>query len=246
MKPTALIFLLSLSLLSSLSNAQAAGKKTAPNAANSEDAQDADVSRVKQKYWARGDESEMGVVQSRLYTKEHKLELGFFGGVISTDPFLSVHNYGATLAYHVSEYFAVDLLAWKTTVTGSSALSTLQSTLGVGANTNEPRYFYGGEIQASLLYGKLSFVGSSIIYYDLHFLGGAGLTNTETGTYLTPIVGLGQQVYLSQVVSIKVDYRLTPYYENINEKVIVAKLGQQVDQRWNYSDVITLGVSFLF
>src|SRR5262245_10788021 len=48
------------------------------------------VENIKQKYWARGDESELGVVQNRLYSKANKLELSLLGGILSTDPFLSV------------------------------------------------------------------------------------------------------------------------------------------------------------
>ena len=34
-------------------------------------------------------------------------------------------------------------------------------------------------------HGKLSLIGKSIIYYDLHLLGGVGQTSTEAGTYRT-------------------------------------------------------------
>src|SRR4051812_5711745 len=70
------------------------------------------VESIKEKYWARGDESELGVVQNRLYSKEHKFEFGVFGGSVSTDPFLSVHALGASMAYHFTEYFAAQIEGW--------------------------------------------------------------------------------------------------------------------------------------
>src|SRR4051812_6211150 len=47
------------------------------------------VESIKQKYWARGEESELGVVQNRLYSKEHKVEIAGFYGFLGSDPFLN-------------------------------------------------------------------------------------------------------------------------------------------------------------
>src|SRR5476649_915658 len=60
------------------------------------EAEHVNVENIKSKYWARGDESELGVVQNRLYSKEHKIEVGVFGGVVATDPFLQVNSVGGS------------------------------------------------------------------------------------------------------------------------------------------------------
>jgi hypothetical protein len=59
-------------------------------------------------------------------------------------------------------------------------------------------------------------------------------------------VGLGQQFYINQIVSLSVDYRLQGYNETLIEKVITPKLGQTLGTRMNWSNTITLGVNFLF
>lgn len=209
-----------------------------------------DVDKIKEKYWARGDESELGVVQNRVYSKEHKLEVGTFVGLLSSDPFLDVTNVGASIGYHLSETFSGHLLGWKSLVSPSSALKLLQEPVGTGglgttANTNKPKFFLGAEGQASVLYGKLSVLGKAIIYYDFHFNGGLGMTGTESGSYLTPFIGLGQKVYLSKNIALSVDYRIMRYNENIVEKILPTKIGQVVGQRDNWSHSVNLGVSFL-
>lgn len=205
-----------------------------------------EVDAIKEKYWNRGDESELGVVQNRLYTKSRKIELGALFGLVSTDPFLSVQSVGGSVGFHLSEYLGLRLLGWKTRVSPSNALLTFQATRGATTNTNEPKAFLGAELAGSIIYGKLSFVGKKIIYYDLHLLGGGGVTETESGSYVTPLIGIGQQIYLSKSLSFVADYRLMGYRENILEKVIPTKLGQVVDERVNWNNTLTLGISMLF
>src|SRR6185369_15382523 len=66
--------------------------------------EEVDVTKVTEKYWAQGKDSELGVVQNRKYSNEHRIELDLIGGTVSTDPFLSVHHFGGTLGYHFTQY----------------------------------------------------------------------------------------------------------------------------------------------
>ena len=108
----------------------------------------------------------------------------------------------------------------------------------------------GTEGAASLIYGKLSLVGKSILYYDMHLLGGMGATSTESGTYFTPHIGIGQQVFLNKNMSIKLDYRLMEYTELLLDKISVGPnagkpiLGNPYRVNWTHS--IVIGVDFLF
>jgi outer membrane beta-barrel protein len=224
--------------------------EAAPSAADakaasaSDESEKVNVENIKEKYWARGDESELGVVQNRLYSKQQKWELGVFGGFLTSDPFLAVKSAGASVGFHFSEVWGLHVMGWKAFSSPSSALDALREG-GKEANTNPPGWYAGSEVSASILYGKLSLLGKKIIYYDLHLLGGAGVTNTESGTYLTPSLGLGQQIYINKFTSLKLDYRLMYYNETIHEKYITAKLGQEAGQRANWTNSITLGISFL-
>ncbi|OFZ01459.1 MAG: hypothetical protein A2Z97_08195 [Bdellovibrionales bacterium GWB1_52_6] len=204
-----------------------------------------DVEAIKKKYWARGDESELGVVQNRLYTKTNKVAFSLLGGLVSADPFLDVKALGGSLGYHLNEYFGIYLMGWKASAASSSALETFERVSRVTANTNKPQWYLGSELAASLVYGKLSLLGRKIIYYDLHFLAGLGATRTESGTSLTPSFGIGQAIWLTHQLALRIDYRLMPYREDIVEKVRPSLMGQIVDSRTNWSNVVTLGATFL-
>ncbi|MGK5089512.1 outer membrane beta-barrel domain-containing protein [Bdellovibrionota bacterium FG-2] len=204
------------------------------------------VDRIRKKYWTSGNSTEMNVVQDRLYSKEQKIEIGGFASAVASDPFLSMGTVGGSIGYHFSEYLSAHFLAMRYLVSPSSALITFQETRGATTNTNDPASFFGTEASASILYGKLSLIGKAIIYYDLHLLAGAGSTSTQTGAYFTPLAGIGQQIHLSRFFSLKVDYRLMPFHEQIVEKVIPTKLGQVVGERWNWTNSISVGVAIMF
>lgn len=231
---------------SSKSSSQTSVQSSDPSAGQSSgdsSGDDMDVSKLKQRYWQQTNSSDVDVVQNRTYKKAGHVEISAFGGFVFNDPFLSIHNYGATLGYHLNEYYSIHAVAWKYGVANSSAYNTLLSTQSVAANTNPPNSFVGGELHGSFLYGKLSFIGESIIHYDLHFIGGAGITNTQNGSYITPDVGIGQQMFLGERVSFNVDFRMTPYHEDIVSSDPTNNPGQVVDSRENWSDTITLGFS---
>lgn len=212
---------------------------------NAQAGEKVNVDSIREKYWARGNESELGVVQNRLYSKERKFEFGTFVGLLSSDPFLSVRSTGLSLGYHFSEYLSVHAFGWKAQWSPSTALQTFQEIMGATTNFNAPLAFYGAEGSASLLYGKLSLVGQAIIYYDMHVSAGAGITSTESGSNFTPHFGLGQQIYLSQVASLRLDYRVMHYRERIIEKVVDALRGTERGTRTNWTHSISLGITFL-
>jgi len=228
----------------------AAKPKTAQKSALEEKsttgAERVEVDAIKEKYWARGDESELGVVQNRQYSKQHKLELSLFVGTLTTDPFLTVKDAGFSLGFHFNEYFSLHALAWKDFVSPSTALQTFQDTIHATTNYNSPKSYYGTEASASVIYGKLSVLGKAIIYYDLHLLAGVGMTGTDSGNDLTLSAGVGQQIFLTKYTSLRIDYRAMRYNETIIERVITSKLGQSDGDRTNWTHSITLGISFLF
>jgi len=209
------------------------------------EAEAVDVDAIKKKYWATGDESQLGVVQNRLYSKSHKFQLGLAGGVAFSDPFLSLRTLGGSVGYSFTETWSVSVYGWKTFASPSSALAALRAS-GKEANTVLPSSFYGVDAVASVLYGKLSLVGRRIIYYDLFVTAGAGLTNTENGAEQTASLGLGQRFYVTQNFSLRADYHLQYYSETVKEKVITTSLGQVKGTRANFTHSLQVGVDVLF
>jgi outer membrane beta-barrel protein len=221
------------------------------------------VENIKEKYWARGDESELGVVQNRLYSKSHRIELGVTGGFNSTDALLSVREVGFTLGYHVNEYISFHLMYMRyftSSSLDSAGTQVLAQQDSPALNSNKPQDYFGGEVRWSLLYGKLSLLGKAIIYYDLHLDGGLGDTlynaptpanatlgiasNSNSGSSFSESVGIGQQFYLNHHFTFNVDYRMIHYEETLLQTVIPQDYGQAIGSRANFSHVISLGFSY--
>ncbi|OFZ55341.1 MAG: hypothetical protein A2428_12890 [Bdellovibrionales bacterium RIFOXYC1_FULL_54_43] len=199
------------------------------------------VKELREKYWERGDTGDVRVIQNRLYKKALRFELGAFAGKMSSDPFLSISQVGGSFAFHFSEYVGLGVLAWKSSTKPSSALTFLEETTHKSAVTNPPQSFFGGELQLSPIYGKLSLFGLAIIHYDVHFLGGAGRMSTNSGQYIAPTVGIGQELYLGKYGAFRLDYRYLWYTETISAAGDPVALSRSAS-----GDVVTLGFSLLF
>ncbi len=229
---------------------QAAGANSAASSAPSSGGQKLNVEGLRQKYWAKGEDPELRVVQNRLYSKAGKLSLGVFGALVNGDPFLSIQALGGSLDYYFNEYFGIGVVGWKAYTTGSAALTQLQSIQqssggNANANTNFVKAFYGADVKASLIYGKLSLVGKAIIYYDLYLTGGAGSISTESGNYIGPTFGIGQQIYLSQHFALNFAYTGFVYSEYLPDKIDGTPSVLSSSTRSNFTSIITGGINIL-
>ena len=210
-----------------------------------ENTEEVEVKKLREQYWSQGKDAEVGVVQNRLYSKKRKFEFSLQAGTLNGDPFLSTTSLGGSLGYYFSEYISAHAVAYKAFSNGSSALDTLINTMGQTANYNKPLSYAGGEARASLLYGKLSLYGAVILYLDAYINLGAGAMSTESGKNLAFTAGIGQQIHISQLFSLNLDYRYTRYSEDILGKTLT-NYGQFIQRRSNNSSLVTLGVSIYF
>lgn len=230
-------------LMSSAAVVKAQDAATAPSEAESEVLE---VEKVKEKYWAQGEESQLGVVQNRTYSKAGKIQIGLLGGRSSDDPFLSTMAYGLNLGYNFSEFWGASLVGLGYSVKGSNALETLQAG-GKEANTVAPKSYFGAEATGSFLYGKLSLLGASIIYYDMHATGGAGVTKTENDAAAPTVsLGLGQRFYITKSFSLRMDYRFQTFQATVKEKEIKARLGEEIGKLRHYNHVIAMELGWMF
>lgn len=205
-------------------------------------AEKVDLKKIQSDYWGSKDGTEIEVVQKRKYSKTNRLETVLFGGLVATDPFLNVKNYGAAINYHFSEAFGFGLLYWNDLSSSSEALKTFEQKNGFTVNTNQPKSFMGADISYSPLYGKLSLLNKSIIYFDIHLHLGGGSRNTESGRNIAYFAGIGEQLYLSQWLSFRLDFYLMRFKENLIEKVTSDK-GKVIGSRNELSSVTVAGLS---
>ncbi len=201
-----------------------------------------DPQKLTRAYLSQGDSADVQVVQQRLYSKSGRLEIGIFGGNVGGDPFLSERILGAHLGFHFNETFSLSVLGWKDSVNPSSAADSFEKANGFVVNTNIPKSFLGAELGITPIYGKLSLFNRMILHFDTHFVGGVGTRSSESGTSIAPFLGIGQQLFLNRYLSLRIDYRLLYFKEDIPEKANSA-LGPTADTRRAFAGAFTLGFS---
>ncbi len=205
-----------------------------------------DIDKLRNKYWAQGKDGDLAIIQNRQYSKAHRLELSLIGGFVSTDPFLSVRALGGSLSYYIKETWAIEAVGWKSFVSNSSANDSLQQVLGANVLLNRPQWFAGLGVWYIPIYGKLSLFENAILHFDLGLTAGVGFTGTDSGTDFTPYLGIGQRLYLTKSLSLKFEYKIMRYNEQVPKNVNPGSGISGTADRTNLSEAILLGVGFLF
>lgn len=169
-----------------------------------------DVQSMKRRYWTVGNEDLMDVVQNRLYTKKGRMETALRYGFWSDDPFQTQKTTALSLGYHVNEFISVHGFYGAISASDSAAYAQAGAATGnlVFPDKNPGKSVMGAEARGSLVYGKLSLLGKSILYYDLNVALGLSQHAATVGSSMGYFVGLGQQFYLNRTVFFTVDYRL--------------------------------------
>lgn len=173
-----------------------------------------DVQSMKRRYWTVGNEDLMDVVQNRLYTKKGRMETVLRYGFWSDDPFVDQKTIALSVGYHVNEFFSVHGFYGSISSSNSGAFSQAQAALRQAGTSlldpvvNPGKSVMGAEARGSLIYGKLSILGKSIVYYDLNVALGLSQHAAKVGSSIGYFAGFGQQFYLNRTVFVTVDYRL--------------------------------------
>lgn len=204
-----------------------------------------DLSKVSRRAWVKNPNAEIDVVQNRRYTNAQRVELGAFAGFIGGDPFLSVKTFGGSLGYHFNSFYSFHVVGWKYSASPSSAAESFFAANQASAAVNEPKTFYGAQINGNFIYGKLSVIGKVIIYLDLFLFGGAGIHDAANGKSFAPFVGIGQRVHLDRHLGIRVDYRAMMFKETVYSTDAVTGDRTPVSRN-TVQEAVTLGLSYFF
>jgi len=231
---TLTLMLLGSSLALAQNPTPAAAPKAAPAANSGSDK--LDIKKLEQKYWSAKDD-DFAVVQNRRYTKANRFFLSVNGGVPFNDAFTSGTLLGANVGYFFNERWGLDLEMKSGSLKDNDASTLFQSRYGVYPDHN---VFASSQILSVTLvpfYAKMSFMDTSIIYFDMGFSVGAGMLNYTIKksegdeAKSAPVIKLGvfQQIFFTEHLALRAELGNTwanqqryKYYVNLPAGVVGA------------------------
>lgn len=211
-----------------------------------------------QEYWSV--DRELPGVTNRLHTREGKLSVGVYTGLMSSEPFYWYIPVGARVSYYLSDSFGVEVggqysLAQNTELT--DALEGLREDSFDVALDGQDKYIWRANLVATWhpLYGKLALLQRKLSHFDLKLQGGVGAvgmnrpnatrTAVESTVGLDVVLGAGASFFLTDAVTLRLDGRgyvgLGPEfttYDKLSERGFAGRL--------NFPIEFLVGVDFAF
>ncbi len=122
-------------------------------------------------------DSEISVIQKRLYSMEERSELGLHLGLMPFDPYTTAPFARFTLGLHRTETFGFELMAGGGYGFKNGAYRELE---GPAYGIAPEAYRYLGQLGVGAewtpAYAKLNWRGNRVFHHNFYLLGGAGLT----------------------------------------------------------------------
>lgn len=228
---TTLLFI-SLTLATSLAFAQAKqpaapapAEKPKEAAAQPRSSDKVDLKKLEDKYWSAKDE-DYSVIQNRTFSKSGKFYLSGVYGTLLNDPFAKSKPFGLDAGYYFSEDFGIEA---SYLVNNSEESDSVGKFKAFGAtvkpNYNLPGNAYALSATYTPFYAKLAFMNMAIMYFDMGFTAGFGMseyeqvtinnvTGQEVKTKKTSPhfeIGVMQQLFLSKNFALRLDIKNSFY-----------------------------------
>jgi outer membrane beta-barrel protein len=183
-----------------------------------------DVSGLEQQYWSAKD-TDFSVVQNRLYKKEKRFSFSAEVGTLMNDKFAQGYGLNLSGTYHLTERTGVELNLIGASLRNSAAVDAFVENHQALPDHNWFQSYVGASYIWVPMYGKVSWLDSRIIYFDLSVSGGGGFVTyaTKTGGGDRAVTtgaldfSVTQSFFLSNHLAVRFDIRNLWYYENIHQ-----------------------------
>lgn len=210
-----------------------------------------DVSDLENKYWASKD-TDFNVVQNRTYSKTGRLALSLNYGMYVGEPWSEGATTGASLNYFFSERYGIEAAYSMTDSKDNEATQQLKTNQGGAPNHNKMKDFYGVAFNWVPFYAKVSFLNSSIIYFDMSVSPGIGMQTydqqmsegNQSKQAMALTLDVTQHYFLSKHLAVRVDYKNRWWneevrsYQNNSQRVTVKDL--------NNTGLLMLGLTLYY
>lgn len=179
------------------------------------------------------------VVRNKFFYKAGRIEVTGAAGVMPYDSLVNHYMVGGKLTWHLADHYGWEILdanmAFPSVTSFTSGLAQERGLSNLQAT--KLKQMFTTNFLLSPLYGKIRFFGSQILFFDIYFVVGGGLANTETfrlsttgpsiaatessvRTGMEPVFdfGIGFKIFMNQMMGIVVDLRDYVVYSEVYGK----------------------------
>lgn len=132
------------------------------------------------RYW--GEKRKIRIVERMLHPKDERHEITAFGGIVPNDPFLFYYTAGVRYGYFASESFSLEATYAKAILNDTELGSFLEDNFAKIDEVQENdrlQHIAHLDLVWTPFYGKMAFLSSKLIHFDLGLFLGAGWLNTS-------------------------------------------------------------------
>ncbi len=147
-------------------------------------------------------------VRDRRIVSRGRIEMGIFSGFSLLESFYSQYSVGVSSSYHFNEINALhaSFFYWIPGLTEQAHSLRERHNIFL-EKAPSPESYLTLEYQHSSFYGKMSISKNYVINTHIYGLLGGGVQLTGEATYPTFNFGLGQKLYFSKLLALRVDLR---------------------------------------
>lgn len=184
-----------------------------PTAVEARDSDKLDIRKLEQKYWSAKDD-DFSVVQNRKYSKAKRFYLNGSAGIPINDPFTTGVLTSLQIGYFFNERLGLDINSTMADLKNNKATEAFKERFGALPDFNVFKSSQMLSVTYVPLYAKMSFLDTSIIYFDMGFSAGLGTTNysikksegDEEKSALSYQWSINQQIFFSEHFALRVDF----------------------------------------
>ncbi len=195
-----------------------------------------DLKKLEDKYWSSKDD-DYNVIQNRTFSKTGKFYGSLEYGTLMNDPFAKAKSVGVLAGYYLTEDFGIELSYYNYNSGQNDTVSEyrkIPAAAGVSPNFNLIKSSKTLSMTYTPFYAKMAFMNKAILYFDMGFTLGAGVTDYEqqivsddgTGTFKPSNtmasaphfeIGVMQQMFLNQHFAFRLDIKNSFYSQKLKQ-----------------------------
>ncbi len=165
------------------------------------------------------------VIEQTYFVKKARPEISLQGGLLLNETYLTTGRITGKAGFYFNDFWGVELSGAAITASDNAekeALGNLRypsksdptKEVGIEPEINQIHSSFDLAAIFVPIYGKVSLLSKAILYSDLFFTAGVGLSQTDQGGKVAFTTGIGQHYFVTKSWSIRLDFKNYAFWES--------------------------------